>query len=76
MATDSGSIHAGYVRSSEGDWYVQLPADNRWGFVLCDDELSHDFPPCNEWEPVAEADVPDGVRESLGWIIEDYRDGR
>jgi hypothetical protein len=74
MAND---IHCGYVVTPDGNVYLQLPAGNRWGFVIQDDDQAWDFPPFSEWEAVADDDprVTDADRERLGWILDEARVG-
>jgi hypothetical protein len=60
----------GFVRTPDGQYFVQLPADNGWGFVLADDDQTWDFPPVREWELVPAEEVPAAERERLGWLLE------
>jgi hypothetical protein len=61
----------GYVRTPEGDYFVQLPANNPRGFVLADDDQTWEVPPFDSWQLVPEADVPEADRERLGHLLED-----
>ena len=71
----SAKIHCGYVIDDNGNVYLQLPADNGVGFVICDDDQTWDFPPFNSWEPVDDDDprVTDTDRERLQWILDEAR---
>lgn len=63
-------VEAGYVRTDDGNYLVQLPTGNAFGFVLADDDQTWDFPPCRGWELVPEDEVPEDVKERLGWLLE------
>jgi len=68
-------MHVGYVRTRSGSVLLQLPAANHWGFVLCDDELS--WPGgfgWEEWEPIADSEVPEDIRQRLHWLLEEVRE--
>jgi len=71
-------IRAGYVRTKAGVWLVQVPcADSPWGFYLADDAQSWDGGHGvvgGEWELVPDAQVPDEVKQRLGWVLSDARD--
>lgn len=61
---------AGYVRTQYGDYLVQLPANNVWGFTLHSDDQS--WPGgfgFTEWELVSVHDVPETDRERLDWLF-------
>ena len=66
-------VPAGFVKTSDGTWLVQKPADNQWGFELCDDDQS--WPGglgiATSFELVAQNKVPKTVREELGWLLDD-----
>lgn len=75
MANDT--VKAGYVIGSDGKIYVQLPAENRWGFVICDDEQSWDGgvnSGLNSWVLVAEDDkrVTEGDKSRLSCVLENW----
>ena len=66
-------VPTGFVKTSDGTWLVQKPADNQWGFVLCDDDQSWDggVGIATSFELVAQNKVPKKVREELGWLLDD-----
>lgn len=61
-----------YVRTSEGIYLVQRPADNEWGFELCDDDQSWPggFGVATKWDVFHESRVPAEEKERLGWLLE------
>ena len=68
-------MHIGYVRTSCGTILLQLPADNLWGFVLADDDQV--WPGgfgWESWEPIADSEVPEDIKQRLHWILEEARD--
>jgi len=68
-------MYIGYVRTRSGTILLQLPDDNPWGFVLADDDQS--WPGgfgWEEWEPIAEREVPEDVRQRLHWLLEEVRE--
>lgn len=71
MAT---TIEAGYVVTQDGTVYVQLPADNQWGFVIADDDQTWEggFGLNGSWELAAENDprITDEDRERLSWLLD------
>ena len=65
----------GYVIGSNGKIYVQLPADNQFGFVICDDEQSWAGGVGSglaDWTLIANNDsrIADEDRERLAWILD------
>ena len=68
----SAKIHVGYVWA-QGEVYLQLPADNQWGFVIADDDQTWDFPPFGEWEAIDDDDprITPERREMLQWILDE-----
>lgn len=68
-------IHRGYVITGDGTILVQVPNDNQWGFMLCDDDQTWDggFGVASEWEPIANDDprITDEDRERLQWILDE-----
>lgn len=71
---NSTSIKSGYVTDGKR-WLVQIADDTKFGFSLHNDDQSWPggfgaFTGC-KWKLVPEKDVPDKVKESLGWILED-----
>jgi hypothetical protein len=67
-------MHIGYVRTRSGSILLQLPAANHWGFVLADDEQS--WPGgfgWESWEPIADSEVPEDIRQRLEPVLESYR---
>ena len=71
-------VKAGFVVTPDGDVFVQIPAENRWGFSLCSDEQSWEggIGAAHSWELVDRDDprVSDTSREELGWLLEDFTD--
>jgi hypothetical protein len=67
-------MHVGYVRTRSGAFLLQLPAANHWGFVLADDDQT--WPGgfgWESWEPIADSEVPEEVRQRLESVLESYR---
>ena len=68
-------IYTGYVQDVYGDIYVQMPADNQWGFSIYDDDQT--FPGgfgIGEWSAVSEDVVSDADKERLSWILDSPND--
>jgi hypothetical protein len=68
-------MHIGYVRTRSGSILLQLPAANHWGFVLADDEQS--WPGgfgWESWEPIADSEVPEDIRQRLHGLLEEVRE--
>ena len=69
--------YIGYVQAdTTGDYFIQLPADNQWGFTLCSDDQAFPgsfgaAPNGTRFIPVAREDVPPEVEEELGWILDE-----
>ena len=67
-------MHIGYVITEAGSVLVQVPADNRWGFCLCDDDQSWPggFGVASNWEAVADDDprITTADRERLQWLLD------
>ena len=68
-------VYAGYVQDADGNYFVQLPAENTWGFTICDEDQS--WPggfggPRSPWTLIDPKNVPAHVRESLGSILDEY----
>lgn len=71
----------GYVRLDNGKWAVQIPdPESRWGFYLAtsatgDDSDTFDggfgLADNQEWTLVPESKVPKGVKDRLGWLLDD-----
>jgi hypothetical protein len=66
-----------FVRTNDGRYLVQIEDAElfpRWGFALCDDELSWEggFGACRSWELVEPEEVPLAVRQELQYVIDDY----
>lgn len=63
------TIKSGYVRVIEtGEYYVQAPDDNQWGFTLYSDNQSWEggFGIAGHWVSVPASQVPDDVKTLLG----------
>ena len=61
-----------YVRSDDGDWYVQIPAENEWGFSLCDEDQSWPggFGAGRVWQVIPAQKVPRAVRNRLDFLFD------
>lgn len=64
-------IPTGYVITQNGTILIQRPADNQWGFELCDDDQV--FPGgfgLGSWTLLADDDplITPEVRERLSWL--------
>lgn len=68
------SAPACYVVTDQGGILVQLPDDNQWGFVLCDEDQSWPggFGIASSWERIADDDprITDQDREDLEWLFQ------
>ncbi len=66
-------ITAGYVITDRGEYLVQFPDENRWGFVLADDDQSWPggIGVAKSWQFVAVEDVPVEDVERLDWLFEE-----
>jgi hypothetical protein len=63
---------AGFVTDGKS-WLVQLPANNDHGFVLCDEEGSWpggEGAPIGTWALAPGDEVPEDVRERLGYLLD------
>lgn len=62
----------GYVRTDDGEWYVQKPDSNPHGFILANDAGSWDggFGVAASWIAVPRGNVPEEVREEMDWLLE------
>lgn len=63
-----------FVRHANGQYYVQAPAANQWGFELLDSDQS--YPGgfglgAGAWQIVPRGDLPADVLEELGWIFDE-----
>jgi hypothetical protein len=76
-ARNSGSGHVGYVITDDGSIYVQVPHENRWGFILCDDGQTWDggFGLAESWDAISDDDprITAADRDRLGWILDEHR---
>lgn len=69
--------HIGYVQAdTTGEYFVQIPDDNQWGFTLCGEDQSYPggfdaAPNGTRFIPVARENVPPEIDESLGWILDE-----
>lgn len=67
-------VQAGYVLTDHGTLLAQLPDDNRWGFVLADEDQTWEggFGFGCSWELLADNDprITEADRERLGWLFE------
>jgi hypothetical protein len=72
----TGAVQPGFVLGSDGRIYVQVPADNQWGFSICDDDQS--WPGgfssgLESWTLLANDDqrITEDDRERVGWILDE-----
>lgn len=65
--------HYGYVKTNDGDFYVQIPDEHApsgvWIFGEYESWEGTSFPNLRELEPVSEEDVPRHVRADLGYLL-------
>lgn len=76
-ATETTTVHRGYVRTPDGDYLVQIPdPESQWGFYLAEaaGEVSQSWDGghgrAKEWEAVDLADVPASVRAEMDWLLD------
>jgi hypothetical protein len=69
-------VKAGFVLGSDGDIYAQIPADNQWGFSICDDDQA--WPGgfnsgLESWTLLANDDprITEDDRERIGWMLDE-----
>jgi len=69
---ESEGIFTGFVITQEGEWFVQRPALNQWGFELlsADQSWPGGIGAARTWTAVARESVPPEVEEELGWILD------
>ncbi len=67
-------IFKGFVVTPSGEYFVQRPALNQWGFELVDSDSSWPggIGAAKKWTAVAREDVPPEVEDSLGWILDEF----
>ena len=66
-------MKAGFVTDGAGNWFVQVPDTNQWGFSLSDGEVTFAGgfgSGINQWTLIPVEKVPLKVREEMGWILE------
>ena len=66
------TVQKTYVTDGQGNFFVQLPDSNQWGFSLFDDELSWPggFGICNDgFFAVTPDQVPQEDRDRLDWLF-------
>lgn len=72
-------LHIGYVITSDGSIFAQVPDDNEWGFTLsCDDQQwAGGFGVAHSWEAIPDSDdrITDEDRDRLQWILDEARSG-
>ncbi len=68
-----GGVFAGFVVTPEGEYFIQRPADNQWGFELlsADQSWPGGIGAARSWKAVARESVPPEVEEELGWILDE-----
>lgn len=70
------TIPKGYVLTNRGTVLVQLPADNRWGFLLADDDQTWEggLGAATSWDLIAADDprISAADHERLDWLLEDW----
>lgn len=63
-------LHIGYVRDDRGNVFVQLPADNQWGFSLFDDD--QEFPGgfgIGRWTAISADQTSEADHARLSWLL-------
>jgi hypothetical protein len=70
------TVKAGFVLGSDGRIYVQVPADNQWGFSICDDDQSWAGgvgSGLQSWMLLANDDprITEDDRERIGWMLDE-----
>ena len=67
-------VYCGYVVTDNGNYLIQRPADNQWGFELlsADQSWPGGIGAARTWTAVAREDVPPEVEDSLGWILDEF----
>ena len=70
---ESEGIFTGFVITPEGEYFIQRPADNQWGFELlsADQSWPGGIGAARSWKAVARESVPPEVEEELGWILDE-----
>ena len=70
------TVKAGFVLGSDGEIYLQIPADNQWGFSICDDDQA--WPGgfnsgLESWTLLANDDprITEDDRERIGWMLDE-----
>ena len=69
-------VHPCFVTDGTS-FLVQIPAENAWGFVLADEDQT--WPGgfgsgMTTWRVASQDEVPQEVRERLGWLLEEQPD--
>lgn len=67
------TIKSVFVTDGKGNYLVQSPSDSQFGFCLSDDDQSYEGgfgSGFKSWESVTINQVPDKVRDRLGWLLE------
>lgn len=67
------SVFTGFVHTEDGQYLIQRPADNQWGFELLSEDQSWPggIGAARTWTAVARESVPPEAERDLGWIIDE-----
>jgi hypothetical protein len=70
------TVKAGFVLGSDGDIYAQIPADNQWGFSICDDDQAWAGgvgSGLESWTllPNEDSRITEDDRERIGWMLDE-----
>lgn len=74
----SSKVKAGFVKTENGQIFVQIPDDNEWGFSICDDDQtwaggfgcgSKTFTLLSDADP----EITEEDHKRLDWILEEHR---
>jgi len=68
----NATVFTGFVLTQAGEYLVQRPADNQWGFELLDADQSWPggIGVATQWTAVARESVPAEAERALGWILD------
>ena len=75
IKTFTTDIAPSFVTDGAGNYLVQLPDENQWGFLLADDDQT--WPGgfgsgMSSWVAVPVENVPGEDRERLEWLLNDF----
>jgi hypothetical protein len=72
MIEDVG-VFRGFVLTDRGEFMIQRPAQNQWGFELVNQEGSWPggIDAASQWTAVSRDSVPPEIEAYLGWILDE-----